>query len=376
MRNKLPILLALVLMAVSAMPWLRSLESQRWSRPSGATTVPPPEQAIPASRGQEAGIIQPANSQTPAIQTPKSEITSAPPRQENRGSSETGVKRDALPPPKSAAEGSPKAHLAEESQAPPKCQDLFDSAVQSVESRTFISARVKQQGDLFGRQVTGEGRYYELRRGPIPKMRLELTVVVGSISCSLVQVCTGATFWTYRKLPNGESLSKIDAVRAFNALAEAAEKLPREAMALSPRLGGLGRLIRGVNERFEFTSAAAEQLDGLPVWKLSGKWRDAQLAKLLPDQKRAIEKNRPFDLTRLPEHLPDSVTVYLGQADCFPFRIDYLRGTGKSQRCLMSLEFRDLNFNGPIDSGQFVFPPPGNLDIYDRTDQFIEAIGR
>ena len=61
MRNKLPILLALILMAVAAMPWLRSLESQRWSSPTSTTTVPPPEQA--AMQAISAGSTQSIESQ-------------------------------------------------------------------------------------------------------------------------------------------------------------------------------------------------------------------------------------------------------------------------------------------------------------------------
>ena len=179
-----------------------------------------------------------------------------------------------------------------------------------MESRQFISARVKQQGELFGHQITGEGRYYELRQGPIPSIHFELTAEIGSVSTSLVQVCNGTTFWTYRKLPDSETLSKIDAVRAITALEQAAGKLPREAIASSPGLGGLGRLIRGLNARFEFTSVVADQLGGLPVWKLSGQWKPAQLVRLLPAQKDVIEKGRPPDLTRLAAHLPDGVTLF------------------------------------------------------------------
>ena len=88
-----------------------------------------------------------------------------------------------------------------------------------------------------------------------------------------------------------------------------------------------------------------------------------------------MEKGRPPDLARLPDHVPDSVTLFLGQEDCFPFRIDYLRSVPKSSpRCLMSLEFFELNFNGPIDSGQFIFTP-GNLPIIDRTDEFVRSVG-
>jgi hypothetical protein len=244
-----------------------------------------------------------------------------------------------------------------------------------VETRRFISARIKQQGELFGHQVTGEGRYYELRQGPIPRIHFELTAEVGSVSTSLVQVCNGTTFWTYRKLPNGESLSKVDAVRAITALEQAAGKRPREAMAASPGLGGLGRLMRGLNAQFEFTSVVADQLSGLPVWKLSGGWKPAHLARLLPNQKEALQKGRPPDLTRLPAQLPDSVILFLGQEDYFPFRIDYLRSVSRSSpRCLMGLEFFELNFNGPIDSGQFLFTP-GSLEIIDRTEEFVRSLG-
>ena len=40
----------------------------------------------------------------------------------------------------------------------------------------------------------------------------------------------------------------------------------------------------------------------------------------------------------------------------------------------MGLEFFELNFNGPIDSGQFLFTP-GNLEIIDRTEEFVRSLG-
>jgi hypothetical protein len=256
----------------------------------------------------------------------------------------------------------------------PNPHTLVDNAVQAVESHRFISARVKQQGEVFGHQITGQGRYYELREGPIPRIHLELTMEVGSVSTSLVQVCNATTFWTYRKLPNGESLSKLDVVKALAALDQAKGKLPRESLASAPGLGGMSRLIRGLNAQFDFTSVAADQLGGLPVWKLSGGWKSARLVKLLSDQKEAIEKGRSPDLAKLPGHLPDGVALFLGQDDCFPYRIEYLRGAATSSpRCLMELEFFELNFNGPIDSGQFIFPP-GNLPIADRTEEFIRSL--
>jgi hypothetical protein len=142
----------------------------------------------------------------------------------------------------------------------------------------------------------------------------------------------------------------------------------------TPGLGGLGRLMRGLNGQLDFASAAADELDGAPVWKVSGSWKPVALARALPDQKDAAEKGRPYNLSKLPARLPDRVAVYLRQTDYFPLRIDYLRGTtGLSPHCLLSLKFTDVNFRGPIDSGQFLFSP-GSLEFNDRTDDFIKAL--
>ena len=133
--------------------------------------------------------------------------------------------------------------------------------------------------------------------------------------------------------------------------------------------------MRGLNAQFQFTSVVADQLGGLPVWKLGGGWKPAALVRLLPNQKDVIARGRTPDLTRLASQLPDSVTLFLGQEDCFPFRIDYLRSAPNgSPRCLMELEFFELNFTGPIDSGEFIFPP-GNLPISDRTGEFVRSLG-
>ena len=88
MRNKLPILLALILMVIAAMPWLRSLESQRWGLPTGETTVPPPEQAVvPANSALAAqGVEEPEEYVAcPAIDFPACGTSSASPAEPGPG---------------------------------------------------------------------------------------------------------------------------------------------------------------------------------------------------------------------------------------------------------------------------------------------------
>ena len=69
------------------------------------------------------------------------------------------------------------------------------------------------------------------------------------------------------------------------------------------------------------------------------------------------------------------MTVCLRQSDCFPLRIDYCRNVSKSAplRRLLTVKLSDINFNGPIDSSQFLFTP-GSLEYSDRTDEFVRAV--
>ncbi len=247
----------------------------------------------------------------------------------------------------------------------------------SVENQEFITARITEEGELFQHPLLGVGRYFERREGPIPSIRLELTVQIDNVSTSLVQVCNKNTntIWTYRKLPNGETLSKLDAVRAITALDQAAGRAPSANALVSPGLGGLGRLMRGINANFRFTSAEADELDGTPVWKLAGAWRAKVLWRLLPDQNAAAAKGRPYDLARLPARLPDGIALCLRQGDYFPLRIEYFRAAPKgTPRCMLSLRFTDVSFRGPIDASEFLFTP-GSLEYTDRTDDFVRTLG-
>jgi hypothetical protein len=335
MRNKLPILLALCLCVIAIAPLLRTLDWRHLTSFARPTTVPPPN-AVNAS--QPSGTSQPPG--------------------ETRETSEVD-------------------RSAEHSESgPTRPQTLIDYSVRAVEGQEYISAQVSEAGEMLGHPLAGFGRYFELRQGPIPMIRLEMTVQIDTVSTSIVQVCDNRnTFWTYSKLPNKESLSKLDAVRAITALEQTTGRTPPSEMLRTPGLGGIGRLMRVINADFDFATASPDDLDGTPVWKLAGGWKPIVLARLLPEQKDSAAKGHPYNLARLPTRLPDGVVVYLRQADYFPLRIDYLRGAANSSlQCLLTLKFTDVSFRGPIDSSQFLFTP-GSLEFNDRTDDFIRKLG-
>ena len=96
---------------------------------------------------------------------------------------------------------------------PGQPQAILRSAIGAIEARPSFSASVRHQVHLFDKHLFGSGSYQELRRGTVPMVRLELSIQIGDQVSSLLQVCDGKVLWTYRKLLDETTLTRIDAVR-------------------------------------------------------------------------------------------------------------------------------------------------------------------
>ncbi len=261
---------------------------------------------------------------------------------------------------------------------------ILKAAIETLESRASASAGIRQQVDVFDRQLVGSGEYFQQRAGTEQLIRLELRILVGDRPSSLIQVAApptpkGRYLWTYRKLPEKETLSRIDLSRVAEALKKAPPLPTAGSDGVLTGVGGIPRLLRGLQASFDFHSAEQGRFGGLAVWRLQGQWKPERLAEILPDQKEAIEAGEPPDLSALPGHLPDRVVLMLGEEDLFPRRIEYRRGiagrTGRQgeSRSLVTMELFDVKLNEPIARTRFIYNP-GKAKYSDKTDSFLSAL--
>jgi hypothetical protein len=263
-------------------------------------------------------------------------------------------------------------------------QERLALAIQALQARRAVSAKIRHKIDLFDKQLIGSGNYLEQRQEPVSLLKLELKIQLGPRTSSLVQVCDGRYLWTYSKLLGDGSLARLDAVRATKALREA-ETTGSGEVEMLPGLGGLPQLLRGLHVSFDFISAEKSTLNSksgqVAVWRLQGRWKARQLAELLPRQKQAIEEGKAVDLTKLPKHLPDHVVLFLGDEDSFPYRIEYRRGfpieskrPGEPRgRALVTMEWLDVILDQPVDPRRFEYNPAG-LQFEDRTEEFLKQL--
>jgi hypothetical protein len=262
-------------------------------------------------------------------------------------------------------------------------QALVEQVQRNLDQLGSLSAKVRMQLDLFDQQASGAGLYLQKRDGRRQLSRFALKSQFGDAAFTLLQINDGRWFWTYRELPDGPSLNRLDLERIDEQLRNGGTSeppLPAEGLSI----GGLPKLLAGLRRCFQFTYRGETQLADHRVLVVDGAWRPDRLAAAVPDQRTAIEAERPIEIKKLPAHLPEHVLLYIGQADLFPYRIDYLRrndrsgGAGQGSvppgyRVMMTIEFFDVRANQTIDSREFDYQP--RLKWVDTTGAYLKSLG-
>jgi hypothetical protein len=265
-----------------------------------------------------------------------------------------------------------------------KADALLRQAVRNIEAHQSISAKLRHETDLFDKHLVGSGTYREVRSDEVRKMRLELRTQLGEQTSSLVQVCDGKYLWIHSNLPSEAKLGRVDVAKATQAIQKAGGDGLAARPAALPSLGGLARLVRGIDAAFEFTAVESGEWgkEKQPVWRLQGQWKQGQLVRLLPNQKETIESGGSPELSKLPEHLPDQVVLLLQQEDLFPCRLEYRRTLpeklispgGPASRALVTMDLFEIHVDGRIDPSYFNYSP-GDMESSDQTAAFLRSLG-
>jgi len=254
-------------------------------------------------------------------------------------------------------------------------QSLLVDAIRELEGHASVAASIRHEVALFGQRLSGSGTYFEEQAAGNRRIRLELKIQLGDHTSSFLQVCDGDFLWTYQKLLKEPTLTRIHVARALEGLRRAEGAGSEKRPEMLPGLGGLPKVLRALHASFDFAAAQRGQWgkEKRLVWRLHGRWRGARLAALIPDQKEAIERGEPVDLSKLPQHLPDHVVLLLGQNDLFPYRIEYRRGEGSEAVTLVATQLYDVRINVPTDDPDlFLYKP--DLKHTDVTQEFLDSL--
>jgi hypothetical protein len=297
----------------------------------------------------------------------------------------------------------------------PSGDELLLQAANRLERRASITARMRHQVSVDGQDLFGVGSYWQQGSGEELKVRLELQIA--GRDAQLLQVYNGRDLWIDRRLPTGRTVVRYDLrkVRLDPVLAPSdPDKLDPGKANWSPiqpflmaHSGGLPSLLASLGDNFNFLppqpmrlameQPAPAQPTSVPVYAIVGQWKPDKLAALIAKAEDPANENAPKKKAKppkIPERMPQEVLLLVGQADLFPYRIEYRQletptigsppssGEGQgvipyqlSVHPLVVLEMSDVVFDAPIAAGQFDYTP-GDAVWVDQTANLIERLRR
>jgi hypothetical protein len=256
---------------------------------------------------------------------------------------------------------------------------IVTAAIAGLAKAESISARVRQLARVGDTVLKGSGRYVQQGTGREQRFRLETRLSSDTETFDLLEVCDGLFFWNYRQLGmQPATVQRVDVQRVHEHL----EKLkvgPQPSDG--PFIGGIQRMLTLLRQWFRFTTATAEELDGMQVWTIEGAWHKPLLAALLPAQAEAITSPAGITAADLPEGMPWSVRLAIGRRELFPFRIEWLAVPGPrpvtatTPEVVAVFELYDVQIGEPVDATAFVYKPAieGLIDV---TDQHLKELRR
>ena len=268
-------------------------------------------------------------------------------------------------PPATNPQAKPTTTKAQNSK-PADQERLIARAREKLASYRTIQADVLETMAIGSRQFKATGRYIQ---GPNDKLRIEFSIQIGKDTRgSLVQVCDGQLLWTRWNLGKNSRISRRDVQEIRRTIAQQQPSVLDSRLLADLGLGGVKALMGALEKSMDFAAARKMDIDGKAFYVVVGTWNQETL--------RAFGGDPSQGEVTLPEHIPDSVRVYLQQDNLFPRRIMYLKKHPEKSlvRPLVTLDFVRIKLNPPLDEAEFDFEPPDDIPQVDDTKKFLERL--
>ena len=265
----------------------------------------------------------------------------------------------------------------------PDGNTLVVEALEAMRAHHAVSAQIQFRGELYGFQFQGNGSYQQQGRDRNRRFRMELRIPVGDQVTSHLQVRDSEYLWIYDEFPSEQTLKRIDIRRLARVFQPEEISLSQLFPSVVSTVGGLPELLAVLAENFDFQVINRQTVKGVPLWGLRGEWRPEMLSKMLDEP--VVEVTDDV-LSRLQQHVPQRLELYLGADDYFPYILEYQRFSSAElgsyrtagddagdYRPLMSIQLYGVELGVLMGPERFEYSP-GSLRFQDITDNYIEKL--
>ncbi len=188
-----------------------------------------------------------------------------------------------------------------------------------------VQAKSRLKVNLFNQSIAAEGQYFQAGQGR-GKTRFDFHMTVGASSVRLSQVCDGRFFFLESERDGETELNVADLERIGKS---ASAKIP---FAGNPSswlgIGGIVGLLEQLERCFDFQPPEQVTLGGIPMRRIRGTWKPAQLQQVLQYYVDSKWISPVPDWDKIPPQVPGLVELHFGNDEflpSFPYRVAFFR---------------------------------------------------
>ena len=211
-----------------------------------------------------------------------------------------------------------------------QAEKLLVAAIERIEHGPAIVAKSRLKVKMFGATLNSEGTCYLAGQGS-GKTRFDFQFEGDNGTTSIHQICDGRFFFQVTHEPPHDELPAVKPNIRFidlERVAKSGKTQSRSSPATWLATGGVPGLLRSLMQDFEFDAIEQVELGGVPMKQLQGTWKKKRLIEDLEGTVPSRLLTPTPDWEKLPSHLPQHVSIYLGADQFlpnFPYRIRFLR---------------------------------------------------
>jgi hypothetical protein len=276
---------------------------------------------------------------------------------------------------------------AGEGDAAAQAERIVASALATIARAETVSLRLRQRVRIGDKVLVGAGRYLQAGRGEEQRFRFESTLTCdtpGGVSASgesfeTTEVSDGLFYWSHRRVSDAPpELQRVDVQRVRSRLQELKVPDPEET---APYLGGLQRFLWWTRQWFWFKQAVPGEVNGIPVWFVTGRTPPAGLGLVMPELAEAAKQPDGIRPENLPDGWPYEVRLAVGRSDLLPHQLEFLGIPGKRPVAagevvpIAVVEFVEIVLDGPVDHAAFFYQPAAE-GLIDVTANHVKLLAR
>ncbi|MBQ2622626.1 MAG: hypothetical protein IJF84_14900 [Thermoguttaceae bacterium] len=253
---------------------------------------------------------------------------------------------------------------------------LFRRARLVYNEQLVVAASMRAETKVHDRHFIGSGDYLEKIENSKRYLRMRMNYSSGNVKYGVQYIADGAhdKFWISKNGAQNE-LYRVDGyqINAQDANPEMVTSI--DGVPVMPAsLAGIPYILFQIEKYFDFLSCSLirERQTNEQYYVITGTWKPERF----PVQDYVSDNLIKWD--SVSQEIPDTIKIYFGVNDLFPYRINYYRNVKGDPTLISKLNFYDVSFDVRINAKLFNFSPSGNVSSVDITNNYLtlEAIQR